>query len=115
MVRMRLVVIGNGMVGVKLVQRVIERAAGRWQVTVFGDEPQPGYDRIKLSAVLAGDAAWDELALTGDDWYRAHDIDLRLGARIIGIDRQRRTVTTGDGEATPYDHLVLATGSSAVV
>ncbi|HTM20869.1 MAG TPA: FAD-dependent oxidoreductase, partial [Kofleriaceae bacterium] len=110
----RLVVIGNGMVAARLIARLIEQRAG-WHITVFGDEPGVAYDRIKLSSVLAGDAGWDELPLHADDWYRAHGIDLRLGRRVVAVDRVRRTVTTGDGDETPYDHLVLATGSSAVV
>ncbi|MEE6260422.1 nitrite reductase large subunit NirB [Plantactinospora sonchi] len=102
----RLVVIGNGMVGQRFVEALRSRdTAGRWQVTVLGEEGRPAYDRVRLSAFFDGVSA-EELSL-----HRPDDgVDLRLGEPVTAIDRERRVVRTGAGEY-PYDAVVLATGS----
>ncbi|ROT34207.1 nitrite reductase large subunit NirB [Micromonospora sp. HM5-17] len=102
----RLVVVGNGMVGQRFVEALRSRdTAGRWQVTVLGEEARPAYDRVRLSAFFDGVSA-EELNL-----HRPDDgVDLRLGEPALAIDRDRRVVRTGAGEYR-YDALVLATGS----
>ena len=82
-------------------------------MTVFGDETHVNYNRIMLSSVLAGEKAADDIVINGRDWYQKHDIDLRVGVRIVDIDAAARTVTGNDGSVTPYDVLLLATGSNA--
>ncbi|MFI6822297.1 nitrite reductase large subunit NirB [Micromonospora sp. NPDC050187] len=106
----RLVVVGNGMVGQRLVEALRARdTAGRWRVTVLAEEHRPAYDRVRLSAFFDGVDA-DELSLhTPDD-----GVELRLGEPVTTVDRTRRVVTTAGGEY-PYDALVLATGSYAFV
>lgn len=106
----RLVVIGNGMVGQRLVEAVRSRdTSGSWQVTVLAEESRPAYDRVRLSAFFDG-VSPDELSLhTPDD-----GVDLRLGEPARRIDRDRRVVVTDLGEYA-YDALVLATGSYAFV
>ncbi|MGN9776298.1 nitrite reductase large subunit NirB [Micromonospora sp. H33] len=106
----RLVVVGNGMVGQRFVDALRARdTAGRWRVTVLGEETRPAYDRVRLSAFFDG-AGEDELNLhTPDD-----GVELRLGEAVTAIDRARRVVTTAAGEYA-YDALVLATGSYAFV
>ncbi|MDG4828482.1 nitrite reductase large subunit NirB [Solwaraspora sp. WMMD1047] len=101
-----LVVVGNGMVGQRLVDAVRSRdTAGNWRITVLAEEDQPAYDRVRLSAYFDGVTAAELSLHTPDD-----AVDLRLGEPATGIDRDRRTVRTARGEY-PYDALVLATGS----
>jgi nitrite reductase (NADH) large subunit len=84
-----------------------------FRITVFGDETHVNYNRIMLSSVLAGEKSLDDIVLNGLDWYRHNEIDLHVGVRIVDVDPVARTVTGDDGTVTPYDTLLLATGSSA--
>ncbi|RNL81836.1 nitrite reductase large subunit NirB [Halostreptopolyspora alba] len=109
----QLVVIGNGMVGHRLVEAVLDRDPdGTWQITVLGEEPRPAYDRVSLSTYFDGatetDLRMPDLSATGN-------VELRLGQRATGIDTESRTVTTSTGDTLNYDALVLATGSSPFV
>jgi nitrite reductase (NADH) large subunit len=108
----RLVVVGNGMAGIACLEQILAYAPP-FQVTVFGDETHVNYNRVLLSSVLAGEKADDDIVLNPLEWYRRHDIDLRLGVRIVDIDAGARTVAGDDGCVTPYDRLLLATGSRA--
>src|ERR1051326_249166 len=110
----RLVVVGNGMAGVACVEQVL-RHSQEFRVTIFGDETHVNYNRIQLSSVLAGEKDADEITLNSLDWYIENSIDLRLGVRITGIDPVSRTISGDDGSITPYDKLLLATGSSALL
>ncbi|MGF7239010.1 MAG: nitrite reductase large subunit NirB [Frankia sp.] len=113
--RRDLVVVGNGMVGQRLVDAVRERdAARRWRVTVLGEEPRRAYDRVALSSYFDGVGA-DALDLVGDACYGTDDCVLNLGEPVTAIDRAARTVTTGRGRTLRYDALVLATGSDPFV
>jgi nitrite reductase (NADH) large subunit len=108
----RLVVVGNGMAGVRAIEEILLRGGGEsFDITVFGDEPYGNYNRILLSNVLAGSDGADEIYLNGLDWYNDNDIDLRAGVRVVRIDRFARLVHADDGSVTRYDYLILATGS----
>src|SRR5688572_13066291 len=109
----RLVVVGNGMAGMGCLEQILKYAPPQFQVTVFGDETHVNYNRIMLSSVLAGEKAADEIVLNPLEWYRRNEIDLRVGVRVVDVDQHVRTVTGNDGSVTPYDTLLLATGSSA--
>ena len=112
--RPRLVVVGNGMVGHRFVETLVEQGgADRYEVVVLGEEPRPAYDRVHLSELFAGKTA-DDLALATVADYAERGVDLRLGERVAAIDRAERAVATEAGERHPYDVLVLATGSRAV-
>jgi nitrite reductase (NADH) large subunit len=112
----RLVVVGNGMAGMACLERILAYPqAGDFRVTVFGDETHVNYNRVLLSAVLAGEKAADDIVLHSLDWYRAHRIDLRLGVRVVALDLAARTVTGDDGSVARYDKLLLATGSRALL
>jgi nitrite reductase (NADH) large subunit len=113
--RQRLVVVGNGMAGVRTLEHLLELAPDRYDITVFGAEPHPNYNRILLSPVLAGEIGTHEIVLNGLDWYAAHGIALHLGRRALRIDRVRRKVVADGGVEAPYDRLLLATGSTPVV
>ncbi len=107
----RLVMIGNGMAGVRTLEELLKIAPDAHRITVFGAEPHPNYNRIALSPVLAGEQAFDEIVLHPLDWYARHGITLRTGCRVTAIDRARREVVAEDGSRTPYDRLLIATGS----
>lgn len=106
----RVVVVGNGMAGARLVDELCRRDSGL-AITVVGSEDRPAYNRILLSDVLAGKRRSDEIDLTA----APGQVLQRLGTTVTAVDRHLRTVTTDDGATTPYDVLVLATGSTALV
>jgi nitrite reductase (NADH) large subunit len=110
-VRPRLVVVGNGMAGMRAVEELLARAPDRFAITVIGAEPHTNYNRIQLSAVLAGDKTLDDIVLNAPSWYEAHGICLIADNRAVAIDRQMRRVALGDGSFVAYDKLLLATGS----
>ena len=119
MPRTRLVLIGNGMAGIRALEELLKIAPGQHDITVFGAEPHPNYNRILLSPVLAGEQTLDEIVLNDWDWYRDNGITLHAGWTVESVDRARRTVqarnANGDTLSVPYDRLVLATGSNPFI
>ncbi len=109
--RRRLVVIGNGMAGMRTVEELLSRAPVRFDVSVFGDEPHPNYNRIMLSSVLAGEKTMDDIVINPRAWYAENGVTLHAGDPVVAIDRSARTVTSASGTVVPYDALLLATGS----
>lgn len=114
-IKEKLVLIGNGMAGIRTLEELLKLDAERYEITVFGDEPHPNYNRIMLSPVLAGDQPFDEIILNTHDWYAEHNITLHTGSPVIEIDRINRKVITEDGTSASYDRLLLATGSSPFI
>ncbi len=113
--RPRLVVVGHGMVGHKLLEELVARGGHEaWSITVFGEEPVGAYDRVHLSAVFDG-AEPEELGLVAPGFADAHGVTIVAGDEVVAVDRDARTVTTSGGRVEPYDHLVLATGSAPFV
>jgi nitrite reductase (NADH) large subunit len=113
--RPRLVVVGNGMAGMRTVEELLKLKPDMYAITVFGAEPWGNYNRILLSPVLAGEKTVDEIMLNGDAWYAEHDIRLHKGRRVTRVDRRQRLVVAEDGTTAPYDRLLLATGSEPVM
>ena len=113
MKKQKLVVIGNGMAGMRTIEELLERTPDIYEITVFGDEPYGNYNRILLSPVLAGEKTVDEIMLNDESWYDDNNITLHHGAdkRVEEIRRNRKIVITKDGAETPYDRLLIATGS----
>jgi nitrite reductase (NADH) large subunit len=109
--RHRLVVVGNGMAGMRTVEELHARAPDRFDITVIGAEPHPNYSRILLSSVLAGERTFDDIVINSREWYDERGIRLIAGKRATAIDRVARQVELADGSALPYDRLLLATGS----
>ena len=112
----RIVVVGNGMAAVRLVESLVTRISSGsttapLHITVLGDERHAPYNRILLSAVLEGTHRVEAITLRSEEWYAAHGVDLRLGTRVVDVDRERREVELADRSRLPYDRLVLATGS----
>ncbi|GBQ13864.1 nitrite reductase large subunit NirB [Acidiphilium acidophilum] len=114
-VRPRLVVIGNGMAGMRTVEDILAIAPGYFDITVFGGEPQPNYDRIMLSPLLAGGKSFADIVLNDYDWYKSNNIRLIAGEHVDWIDRKQRVVRGAKGSEVPYDMLLLATGSNPFV
>ncbi|OGI41284.1 MAG: nitrite reductase large subunit [Candidatus Muproteobacteria bacterium RBG_16_62_13] len=108
----RLVVVGNGMAGIRTVEELLKIAPDKYQITVFGSEPLPNYNRILLSPVLTGEKKFEDIVLNDDAWYAGHGITLHKGKEVVGIDRRHRKVIAKDGTEAAYDHLLLATGST---
>ncbi|HUC91202.1 MAG TPA: nitrite reductase large subunit NirB [Paenibacillus sp.] len=109
--RKKLVLIGNGMAGVNGIEQLLRLAPDRYDITIFGSEPHPNYNRILLSSVLAGNANMDDIVLHSWEWYAAHGITLHAGHTVTAIDTKRKYVETDSGLRADYDELVIATGS----
>ncbi len=115
MKKQKLVMVGNGMAGCRTLEELLKLAPDMYEITVFGAEPHPNYNRILLSPVLAGEMNFADIVLNSLDWYRDHGITLHAGKRVTMIDRARRRVIAADGTEAEYDRLLLATGSSPVI
>ena len=119
MARMKLVLVGNGMAGVRTLEELLKAAPDQYDITVFGDEPHPNYNRIMLSPVLAGEQTVEQIVLNSREWYAANGITLHTGKRVVKIDRKKRFVEADDGRGgkivADYDRLLLATGSKPFV
>ncbi|MEJ7587931.1 MAG: nitrite reductase large subunit NirB [Ferruginibacter sp.] len=110
---MKIVVIGNGMVGYKFCEKLISKMP-QAKIAVFGEETRPAYDRVHLSEFFAGKTARD-LTLASIDWYHENNIILHLGDPVQLIDRASKKILSHKGIIEPYDYLVIATGSAAFV
>jgi nitrite reductase (NADH) large subunit len=111
MEKMKLVVVGNGMAGMRVVEELLKIAPDLYDITVFGDEPYPNYNRIMLSPVLANEQTIDDIILNTREWYAENDITLHTDAYVNNIDRIKRVVTSESGITAEYDRLLIATGS----
>jgi nitrite reductase (NADH) large subunit len=111
--RERLVVVGNGMAGLKLLEELEAACPGRYAITVIGAEPDAAYNRVLLSSLLAGDVAADDIMMRPRAWYEERGLALRTGVTASGIDGTRVVLSNGDGIA--FDKLVLATGADPIV
>jgi len=112
MKKLKLVMVGNGMAGVRALEELRKIAPDIYDITVFGAEPYANYNRILLSPVLAGEQTVQDIMLNDVDWYAENDITLHLGKKIVKIDRVKRQVVAEDGTVADYDRLLLATGSN---
>ncbi|MDL5033524.1 nitrite reductase large subunit NirB [Pelomonas sp. APW6] len=113
--KMKLVMVGNGMAGVRTLEELLKIAPDLYDITVFGAEPHPNYNRILLSPVLAGEQTLDEIVLNPLSWYEEQGITLHLGRTVTEIDRRRRVVRAADGTEAAYDRLLIATGSTPFI
>ncbi len=107
----KLVLIGNGMAGMRTVEELLKIDPEQYDITVFGAESHGNYNRIMLSPVLAGEKTIDQIMLNDEQWYADNGIRLHKGKQIVDIDRARRRVIAADGTQAAYDRLILATGS----
>lgn len=116
-VKTNLVVIGNGMAGMKTVEELIASAADQYNITVFGAEPYGNYNRIMLSPVLCGEKTIKDIMINDRQWYQDHQITLHAGEdkTVIEINRAKKVVIAKDGTQVPYDRLLVATGSKPFI
>lgn len=113
----RLVVIGNGMAGMKTIEELLSAAPDQYDITVFGAEPYGNYNRIMLSSVLCGEKNIEDIVINDRQWYADHNITLYAGEEkaVVRIERGTNTVYSQDGTVAEYDRLLIATGSNPVV
>ena len=113
--RQKLVMVGNGMAGVRTLEELLKIAPELYDITVFGAEPHPNYNRILLSPVLAGEQSLDEIVLNSWDWYKDKHITLHAGKKVVAVDRIKRVVRAADGTEAHYDRLLMCTGSTPFI
>ncbi len=117
--KMKLVMVGNGMAGVRAIEELIKLAPDLYDITVFGAEPHPNYNRILLSPVLAGEQTLEEIVLNDWSWYEDNGITLHAGFKVTQVDRVHRIVTATNARGAvvqaQYDRLILATGSNPFI
>ncbi len=115
MQKLKLVVVGNGMAGMRAVEELLKIAPDLYDITVFGAEPHPNYNRIMLSPVLAGEQKFEDIILNDLAWYEENGIRLHLGKKVLKINRKERVAEAEEGFSVEYDRLLLATGSSPFI
>jgi nitrite reductase (NADH) large subunit len=117
--KMKLVMVGNGMAGVRSIEELLKLAPDLYDITVFGAEPHPNYNRILLSPVLAGEQTLDQIVLNDWAWYSDNNIALHAGCTVTEVDRVKRVVhgrnPAGETVSAPYDRLIMATGSNPFI
>lgn len=113
--KMKLVLVGNGLAGMRCLEDLLDMAPERYDVTVIGEEPWGNYNRIMLSPVLSGDKTIDDIMLHPHAWYSDKGIRFIAGDPAVRIDRPRKQVYTEKGEVVDYDRLILATGSKQFI
>ncbi|WP_121609875.1 nitrite reductase large subunit NirB [Mesobacillus foraminis] len=115
MEKKNLVMIGNGMAGVRTIEEILKFSPEAFKITIFGDEPHPNYNRIQLSTVLQGDTVVEDIILNSWEWYKENQIELFTGEAITQIDPDKKQVISEKGRTVHYDELIIATGSSSFI
>ncbi|AOZ92397.1 nitrite reductase large subunit NirB [Paenibacillus crassostreae] len=108
----RLVLIGNGMAGMRTIEHILKLSTEAYEITVFGEEPHPNYNRIMLSSVLAGGVELSDIVINDWDWYTENNIKLYTGDPVTSIDSVGKKVISASGIEVAYDILIMATGSN---
>ncbi|MBI3399321.1 MAG: NAD(P)/FAD-dependent oxidoreductase [Deltaproteobacteria bacterium] len=111
----RLVVIGSGMAGNACVEEILKLDPHRYEISIFGKERHPNYNRVLLSYVLTGEMALKDIILNDFNWYKERGITLYSGCKVAMINRGSRVLVNEDGKAIPYDKLIFATGSMPII
>ncbi len=111
--KQNLILIGNGMAGMRCIEELLKLEPEKYNITVFGEEPYGNYNRIMLSPVLADEKTIDEIMLNDEQWYVDNNITLLKGNKVVDIQRAKKQVVAEDGTTLPYDRLIIATGSTS--
>ncbi len=110
MSKVKLAIIGNGMVGHRYIEELIDRTAiDSYEITVFCEEPRVAYDRVHLSSYFSHHTA-DELSLVKQGLYEKHGINVLLGERAINVNREQKLILSNTGREIRYDKLIMVTG-----
>lgn len=115
MTKNKLVMIGNGMAGLRTIEEILDRDPQRFEITIIGKEAYPNYNRIMLSNILQNKMTVEETIMNSYDWYAEHDIKLVNNDPVTILDREKKTVLTESGQSFEYDQCIIATGSKAFV
>ncbi|RAP28259.1 Nitrite reductase [Brevibacillus laterosporus] len=115
MKKQRLVLIGNGMAGVNVIEQILKQNKEMYHITIIGNEPHPNYNRIMLSYVLEGSKTIDDIVLNDYSWYKENQIELQTGTTVTHIDTEAKMVYTDNGSVYSYDKAIIATGSQPFV
>lgn len=111
----KLVMIGNGMAGVRTIEEILERDPDKYEITIIGKEPYPNYNRIMLSNILQKKMTVEDTIMNPYDWYEENNITLITGEKATRVNREQKQVETEKGQLIPYDICIFATGSNAFV
>ena len=114
MTKERIVVIGAGMAGGRIVEEILKRDDTRFDISIIGAESLPTYDRIQLSPVLAGEKSFEQIVTHSQEWYDANGVKTHFGYWVQSIDAAGKFVTLHDGQTIAYDKLILAMGSDPI-
>jgi len=114
-VKEKLVVIGNGMSGLRTIEDLLELEKERYDITVYGEEPYVNYNRIMLSYLLSGEKSFEDTIINHQTWYEENNISLHKGDKVISIDKNSKTITSQNGNTESYDKLLIATGSKPFI
>ncbi|WP_066319456.1 nitrite reductase large subunit NirB [Bacillus sp. FJAT-29814] len=111
----KLVMIGNGMAGIRTIEEILKLAPEKFQITIFGEEPHPNYNRIKLSNILQGDTSFEEIIINPLEWYKENNIQLFTGEAVAKIDPENKRVISEKDREVEYDELIIASGSKSFI
>lgn len=111
----KLVVIGNGMSGLRTIEDLLELTNDKYNITIYGDEPYFNYNRIMLSYILSSEKTFEDTIINHQTWYEQNNITLNKGDKVISINKNEKTITSQSGKVESYDKLLIATGSLAFI
>ncbi len=111
----KLVVIGNGMSGLRTIEDLLELTNDKYNITIYGDEPYFNYNRIMLSYILSNEKTFEDTIINHHSWYEQNNITLNKGDKVISINKKEKTITSASGKVESYDKLLIATGSLAFI
>jgi nitrite reductase (NADH) large subunit len=112
MEKQKLVLIGNGMAGVRCIEEILTQNPTAFDITIIGKEPHLNYNRILLSTVLQGGTSFEDITINDRNWYEKHQIKLFTGETVVAIKKDKQLVITDKKQEIPYDRLIIATGST---
>ena len=111
----KLVVIGNGMSGLRTIEDLLEIDKNRYEITIYGEEPHVNYNRIMLSYILSQEKTFEDTIINHQSWYEQNNITLHKGDKIVSINKKDKTIKSESGKTQSYDKLLIATGSTAFI